>query len=751
MSRDLDIGLNLRLRDQASAPASAVERNVQRGVRQTAQTYADASRVSVTTSRMLYDVRTQQSTRTEQVVQRNIQQTTAAYVQSNRTVLSASQRLAAARMQLDVRSEQTIRREIDQTIAAYNRLARAGFASTAEQARAFGALKNKVADLNRELHGVEQAEGRLTRAGRGISTAWKVGGAVAGVAGAAMAAAGPVRETMDYNRRLTMMSNTAFPERDIEGRRRGAKELDQAVRRAIREGGGSPDQAADTLDSLLASGAVSDKTAMNILPTLQKYATGTGSNPNELGNIAIRAMQNFNIAEADIPRALDMALKGGKAGGFELRDMSKWLPQQMAMAKTAGMSGLQDFGRLVVANQAAVITAGTKDEAGNNLVNLLEKLNSADTQVKAKHLGINLTGSLAASRAQGVNALDAFVGIVERVMSRDANYRRTKTQLAKAPEGERKEILASQINLLEGTAIGKLIHDRQALGALVAYMGQKDYRKTVSASVFDASTAVTTDFGSIAQTPSYKVEQAQNAAFFGRADALENLNEKIGNAASTLTEYEGKYPGLMTAIEGTTLGLRILTAAIAPLAVLAVLRGGAGAAGAAAAGGAAAAAPAGVVGAAAGAASFGARMSRIMRVGGPIGVAMQTIGSGFEAAEIAADPMKTADERKAGYVGVAGGAIGGLTGMAAGAAMGAAAGSVVPVAGTAVGLVAGGVAGYFGHDFGERLGKMIGDAIFAQKKDEKPAVVEAHISLNLEGQHLFDFVTMANQKNALRK
>ncbi|WP_175892401.1 phage tail tape measure protein [Burkholderia cepacia] len=750
MSRDLDIGLNLRLRDQASAPASQAERNVQRGVRQTAQTYTDASRVSVTTSRMLYDIRSQQSTRTEQAVQRNIQQTTAAYVQSNRTVLSASQRLAAARMQLDVRSEQTIRREIDQTIAAYNRLARAGFASTAEQARAFAALKNKVADLNRELHGVEQTEGRLTRAGRGIGTAWKVGGAVAGIAGAAMVAAGPVRETMAYDRRLAMMANTAFSDRDVAGRRQGEKELDTAIRNAVRQGGGSPDQAADTLDNLLASGAVSDKTAMKLLPTLQRFATATGANPNELGNIAIRAMQNFGIKEDEIPRALDMALKGGQAGGFELRDMSKWLPQQMALAKTAGMSGLQDFGRLVVANQAAVITAGTRDEAGNNLVNLLEKLNSADTQVKAKHLGINLTGSLASSRAQGVNALDAFVGIVERVMSRDANYRRTQAQLAKAPEGERKAILESQANLLEGSAIGKLIHDRLALGALVAYMNQRDYRKQVSAQVFDAKSAVEPNFAKIAETPSFKVEQANNELFFGRLDAMSKLNDKIGNAASMLTDYAGKYPGLMAAIEGTTIGLRTLTAAIAPLAVLAVLRGGAGAAGAAAAGGAAAAVPAGVVGAAAGAASFGARLSRIIRVGGPIGVALQTIGSGFEAADIAADPTKTADQRKAGYVGVAGGAIGGLTGMAAGAAMGAAAGSVVPVAGTAVGLVAGGVAGYFGHDWGERLGKMIGDAIFAQKKDEKPPVVEAHIAVNLEGQHLFDFITTANQKNALR-
>ncbi len=739
--------MTVRMRDQVSAPSQQVERNVQRGVKQTAQSYTDMSRVAVASSRMLYDVRMTQSARAEQTVQRNIQQTQTAQVRADRNMLTSSQRLAAARQQIGIRSEQTIRREIDQTIAAYNRLARAGFASTTEQARAFAALSGRVADLRRELNGVQQQESALARTGRGIGMAWKAGAAIAGAAAGTMVVAPAVNETMAYDRRLAMMANTAFSDRDIAGRRRGAKELDTAIRAAVRQGGGSPDQAADTLDNLLASGAVSDKTAIGILPTLQKYATATGANPNELGNIAIRAMQNFGIKEAEIPQALDMALKGGQAGGFELRDMSKWLPQQMALAKQAGMSGLQDFGRLVVANQAAVITAGTKDEAGNNLVNLLEKLNSQDTQHKAKGLGIDLTGSLASSRAKGVNAIDAFVGIVERVMSRDKRYQRIQSQLAHAPEGERKAILESQANLLEGTAVGKLIHDRQAIGALVAYMGQRDYRKQVSEQVFDSKSAVTDNFGSIQGTNSFKVEQAQNELFFGRVDAMSSLNNKIGDAATALSDYASKYPGLTTAIEATTIGLRTMTAALTPLAFLAVIRGGVGMAGGAAAG----AGVAGTIGAgAAGAASFGARLGGMARTLGPIGAAIGIGASGFEAYSISNDAAMTPDQKKAGYIGAAGGAVGGLAGMGAGLMAGAAAGSVVPGFGNVIGAGVGAVAGYFGHDLGERLGKMIGDAIYAQKKDEKPPVIENHIALNIDGHQLYDFVTVAGQKAALR-
>nr|WP_249182304.1 phage tail tape measure protein [Burkholderia vietnamiensis] len=740
------------MRDQVSTPAQQSERNVQRSVRQTAQTYVDASRVSVATSRMLYDVRMSQSARAEQAVQRNVQQTQAAYTQANRNILTSSQRLAVAREQLDVRSEQAIRREISQTVAAYNRLQRAGFTSAAEQARAFAALRTRVAELNRELRGTEQAEGRLARGGRAVGAMWRAGSVVAGAAAGVMVAAPAVRETMAYDRRLAMMANTAFSDRDVAGRRRGVGELNDAIVTAVRSGGGSREQAADTLDNLLASGAVSDKTAMKMLPTLTKYATATGADPNELGNIAIRAMQNFGIKEEDIPRALDMALKGGQAGGFELKDMSKWLPQQMAMAKLAGMSGLQDFGKLVVANQASVITAGTKDEAGNNLVNLLEKLNSQDTQIKAKKLGIDLTGSLAASRAKGVNALDAFVGILENVMSRDKRYQNLKAKLANAPESQRKEIMESQVQLLEGTSIGKIIHDRQALGAAVAYMGQKDYRKQVESQVFDPKMAVDSNFETIAGTASFKAEQLENERAIARQKALEGFDEKLGNVATNLTDYARKYPELTAAIEGTTLGLKTLSAALGVAASISILRGGFGAAPAAgiAAADTAAAASAGALGTAAQAATFGSRFAAGARLIGRFGAPLQAVVGGLEAYSIANNDSMTPDQKKAGYVGVAGGVVGGLGGMALGAAAGAAAGSVVPIAGTAVGAIGGAIAGYFGHDFGERIGKMIGDAIFAQKKDEKPPVVEGHFTINLDGQHLYDFVSTASQKNALR-
>ena len=81
---------------------------------------------------------------------------------------------------------------------------------------------------------------------------------------------------------------------------------------------------------------------------------------------------------------MNMAMSAGQAGGFELKDMAKWLPQQMAAASMSGMSGRAGFAKLAALNQAAMITAGNKEEAGNNVVNLLGKINSNDTAADAK-------------------------------------------------------------------------------------------------------------------------------------------------------------------------------------------------------------------------------------------------------------------------------------------------------------------------------------------------------------------------------
>jgi TP901 family phage tail tape measure protein len=236
--------------------------------------------------------------------------------------------------------------------------------------------------------------------------------AVAAGAAGYMALRGPVQQAMAVDERLAHLANTAYRERDVRGKRVGMTELRDAVDAATNRFGGTRAGATGALEELMASGVVSNADAIKMLPELVKAGSAANADPTALAQIALRSMQTFRIEAGDVPNVLNMALAAGQAGGFELKDMARWLPQQMAAATLTGMSGREGFARLAALNQAAAITAGTKDEAGNNVVNLLAKINSRDTAVDAKKLGIDLPRYLQQRLGAGVDGVTAFGDLV---------------------------------------------------------------------------------------------------------------------------------------------------------------------------------------------------------------------------------------------------------------------------------------------------------------------------------------------------
>lgn len=150
-------------------------------------------------------------------------------------------------------------------------------------------------------------------------------------------------------------------------------------------------------------------------------------------------MQQFGMSENQIGEVLDKAVAAGQAGNFELADMARWLPQQMAAAKSAGLSGMSGFEALLVANQQARVTAGTSDEAGNNLVNLLAKMTSKETNERFQKLeikgkdgkthGVDFIKSMEAQKAKGKNSIEAFMSIMDQVIGEDKNYKALQEKL----------------------------------------------------------------------------------------------------------------------------------------------------------------------------------------------------------------------------------------------------------------------------------------------------------------------------------
>lgn len=498
-------------------------------------------------------------------------------------ITQSTRAMAQARERLGVRSEHKIQQEINHTIAAYNRLKRSGTATSRELARAAEATRSKIAGLNAEMGKTSWGQ-RLGNVGTAIAS---VG---AGMAAGAMVMAQPMKKEMDYDRRLAMVSNTAFSDRDVAGRIAGKKELHDAVKSAVETGGGTKEEALGSLDKLLASGTVKAETAMKLLPTLQKGAVATGASTEDLSAIAISAMQQFGISEDQIGAVLDKAVAAGQAGNFELSDMARWLPQQMAAAKSAGLSGMDGFEALLVANQQARVTAGTSDEAGNNLVNLLAKLTSKETadrfsklEIKGKDgkpHGIDFIKSMENEKKQGKNSIEAFGSIMDMVVGEDKRYQALKAKLKTAKKEEQQSLIEQMTNLVEGTAIGQIISDRQALMALLGIRNNVELGKQVKEEVTNSEGATDKSHKVVMSTNSAKVEQAKNAVEFAQMEGMKSFNNALGDAATKLAEYAKAYPDLTSTL--TTAGTVITalsTAAIAAsgaLALLGVKRGGIG-------------------------------------------------------------------------------------------------------------------------------------------------------------------------------
>ena len=615
---------------------------------------------------------------------------------------SSYEKLSQARETLGIRSERAIQREIQQTEAAYNRLARSGTLSADQMAAAQDKVRQKVTQLTNEMGKLTAAQKKAGEEAANIERGQKTlrygAAAVAGVGAAAYTLKPKAMEAMTFDERLAHMANTAYAERDTAGRKIGMRQLESAINKAVgKGGGGTREQAAEALDTLLASNAMSGDAAIKMLPQLMRFSTGSGADANLLAQIGIRAKQTFKISDDDFPRIMNMAIAAGQAGGFELKDMAKWLPQQMAAATMSGLSGRSGFAKLAALNQAAAITAGSKDEAGNNVVNLLTKINSSDTAKDAEKLNINLPKYLQEKRAKGVDSIDAFAALVDKTVAGRADYQALQKRLKSAKtDDDKRDALESMATIAQGAGIGKLIQDRQAMMALLGLMNNREYMQEVLGKVKanDVATGGAGDrnYDLISDTGAFKMRQAEQQKDIGQKAAMDSLTPAISRAAEAFADLASKHPLLVGA---TTLATTAL-GALAGAAGLATVAMGGKVPGASAIGRAATWATASRVGQGA---------MRLAKVGGIASV-------GAMAGEYALE--KTFGEESA------------ITRYGSstltGAALGATVGSIVPIIGTGIGAAIGGLGGLLWEGIKDRLQSVA---------EQKPVDVNAKMTVGL--------------------
>lgn len=469
-----------------------------------------------------------------------------AWAQSSRQ----RQQAINAYQRLGIRSEQQIRREMQLTQAAYNRLARSGTLSQRELARAAEANRQNIRRLNSELRSSSGQMGRWQRMMRGGGRAFDAAtrGGAALVAGGYVLAQ-PVRRTMDYDTELRHVTNVAYAGKSMAEREAGMASINRTVMDAAYAGAATREDTLGAYSTMLSIGAVDGVTAQRLLPEIMKAATASNTSPEEVATFVSKAVE-LGVKESDVSELLDRAVQSGKDGGFEFTNMVRWMPQLLSQMKAGGTPLTMDnISSLLSKSQIAFMAAGSPDEAGNNMANLLAKLTSPDTINRAKRITINgekgfdFTRAMNKRQAEGMNSMDAIIDIAREIVDKDPRSRALMAQIQAAEGDEAKmQLLENQKALVDSTAIGQLVADRQALMALTPLITNRSKEAELMAGQKNASGVIQQDFDFLMQGSGMQAKRAGVSASRAEYDAFKGVSDKIGSGMDALGRWAKQNP-----------------------------------------------------------------------------------------------------------------------------------------------------------------------------------------------------------------
>lgn len=524
-------------------------------------------------------------------------------------------------------------------------------------------------------------------------------------------------------------------------------ELNRGIITTAKDTGLGRNEVAGVLNQLVGAG-MDLQEAARYSSVAAKFVVGQGADGTDTARMINALGQNAKITDPqEMQRALEAIAYQGQAGSFEASDMAKWFPELLAGMAKQGIYGMDAVTQLGSMLQVQIKSAGSADEAANNLKNWMEKIGSSETLKAYKNAGIDYQKSLNTGLQNGMSTLESSFALAQQYIQKTDPKKAAAMAEAAAkinqetdPEKAKRMMKA----LEESMRTGDLFVDMQVKSALMAYMQNKALYEDLKTKSADAAGILDQNLAERRETSSQKWKETANAiddAFRAIGDGLRPLTDGAADVLRTTANGIGwiaeKVPSLALGATALAAGGFAITKAVAAIRVARglynVARGAAGAAGvqrvfvtnpqarAGDGGGSSVGSGAGDT------ARRNPRRSRLGRVGGlvgrvgrlaSVGKGVPVLGAALAALQIgSAVASDQAPEQKAEGVGSA---VGGLAGGIAGAATGAALGSIIPVVGTAIGGLVGGILGSLG---GEELGAKVG-SLFASEPKPDPAAAQ---------------------------
>lgn len=273
--------------------------------------------------------------------------------------------------------------------------------------------------------------------------------------------------------------------------------LGKTIRGLARDTNTATSDLGKSMDFLLGMGlggktdADNIKAALGLAPTAAKAAVAYRASTEDMAKTAHAAFQNMKVPLSEMMRTFDALASTAAAGGFEFRDMAQHFPSLTSMAHALGMAGREGMADLAAALQVARKGAGDAAEAANNLLNVLQKIQSPTTRKNFKKFGINITKEIENGLKKGISPIEMLA-------------------------------MQTQKALKKGAKISDLFEDRQAQLGLIAIMNDMEEYRRIRAEAIKAS-------GLVEEAYERRIKTSASATARFKA-ALENLNITIGSS-----------------------------------------------------------------------------------------------------------------------------------------------------------------------------------------------------------------------------
>lgn len=239
------------------------------------------------------------------------------------------------------------------------------------------------------------------------------------------------------------------------------------------------DEVMGGLDTLIASGRSLDE-ALAFLPSVAMTAQASGAAISDIALSADALAGALDIDPSNMQRAFDVLVAGGKAGKFELKDMSQYLPSLLPAFSALGYKGTEGLQKIVAMLQVMRNQAGSSSEAATYLSNVLNKMYSADTAKKFKNFGVDLPKALDKARKEGKDLFEVFLDMTQLA---------TKGDLSKLP---------------------LLFTDAEMQKGVRALMTQRDVLRSLAQDLGSVDGTALKDFNQIAEDSAAKIQKLSN-------------------------------------------------------------------------------------------------------------------------------------------------------------------------------------------------------------------------------------------------